>query len=690
MQIANEKQKILDNDPEEASKRAAVKRWLATIARAKLRWEADFKRMKRNIEFVYGLQREGQTAMSSDEYQVNLTVRHINQRVASLYARNPTVEWQRRDRLDFQVWDGKMESIMPLYQRITLAQSMGIQPPLAPADVALMQDFMQGHAFKEQVERVGQTLQRVYQYQVDEHDPNFKLQMKALVRRVCTTGVGYVLPSFVRDVDAALSSTGLDDNVADRIKLLQQNLEQLQDENLDKANPRLEQVKSLMASIMLAGQKQYDDVSERLMFDFLPSTSVIPDENCTNLKGFVGARAVFIEYVLPLDEINAFFGTSIEAGSITALAGDGEAKELGREQTADAPPRVLGCLYRVLDKQSKSDCFVLEGYKDYLQEPAGIEPCIRGFWPLFALTFNDTESHPGTKATIFPPSDVDLLWHPQKEWNRTREELRKHRNANAAKYLTQKGMLTPEDLGKLENAESNAVIELQLNDPKADVNKVLVPMTHAPVDPALYDTSPLDNDILRMVGAQEANIGSPNPKGTATGQAIAEQSRNVGLSSNVDDLDDFLGLLADAGGQLLMQEMSAETVKRIVGVGASWPQENRSDFLNEIYLKHVAASSGRPNKAVELQNWQMLLPFLVQIGANPQFLAREMIKRLDDRLDPADAFPLVPGGAPMPMPGPAGPGMLPGPQQQPQQPPRSQRRPGPGRLGPRPAEQQNA
>jgi hypothetical protein len=128
---------------------------------------------------------------------------------------------------------------------------------------------------------------------------------------------------------------------------------------------------------------------------------------------------------------------------------------------------------------------------------------------------------------------------------------------------------------------------------------------------------------------------------------ISEQSRQSVASSDVDGLDDVLTSLAKCGGEMLLKEMSPQVVQEIVGVGAVWPQENRKDFLNEIELEVVAASSGRQNKMLELQNWQQVAPLIMQAAQMPpqtqptiQAVIRETLKRLDDRAEPAEFFPI--------------------------------------------------
>jgi hypothetical protein len=80
-------------------------------------------------------------------------------------------------------------------------------------------------------------------------------------------------------------------------------------------------------------------------------------------------------------------------------------------------------------------------------------------------------------------------------------------------------------------------------------------------------------------------------------------------------------------------------VKKVVGRGAAWPKLSPQDAANEYFVEVAAGSSGRPNKSVEIQNLTQVAPIILQIpGINPQWFAREMLVRLDDRLDLTDAF----------------------------------------------------
>jgi hypothetical protein len=88
----------------------------------------------------------------------------------------------------------------------------------------------------------------------------------------------------------------------------------------------------------------------------------------------------------------------------------------------------------------------------------------------------------------------------------------------------------------------------------------------------------------------------------------------------------------------MLANLNFETVQRIAGPGAVWPQMTGAEIAEELWLEVAAGSSGRPNKAQEIDNWQKMLPMLIQVpGISPMWLAKEMVKRLDDRADMTEA-----------------------------------------------------
>jgi hypothetical protein len=65
---------------------------------------------------------------------------------------------------------------------------------------AIVADFQQGMARRQQIDKIGKTLELLYAQAMREQKPvDFKTGMKMMVRRACTTGVGYVEIGFQRE-----------------------------------------------------------------------------------------------------------------------------------------------------------------------------------------------------------------------------------------------------------------------------------------------------------------------------------------------------------------------------------------------------------------------------------------------------------------------------------------------------------
>jgi hypothetical protein len=93
--VADELLEKPDDEEEKQERAEFVKRWIDTIKKSKKHFEGRFKKMRDDQEFARGKQWVGQTE-NDERYVANITQRHINQRVSSLYAKNPTAVAKRR------------------------------------------------------------------------------------------------------------------------------------------------------------------------------------------------------------------------------------------------------------------------------------------------------------------------------------------------------------------------------------------------------------------------------------------------------------------------------------------------------------------------------------------------------------------------------------------------------------------
>lgn len=648
--------------------KALVKKIQSKVKADRKYHEKAFEKMREDMYMA----RHGRTKEYTDaNYTANLCGRHVKQKTASLYAKNPKAVARRRETIDFTVWDENPKSLQLAMQTIQTATTM-LAPPTDPATgqpaidpttggpvqpqmppeyqqafataQATLADFQQGMQKRTQIQKLGKTLEILFAQALREQKPvDFKTGAKQLVRRTTVTGVGYVELGFQREYGPR---PAMMEKLADfRARL--DHLRRLAEETTDPEDqifPDDPEIAELAASIAALQSEPEVVIREGLIVDFPQSTKVIPDKLCQNLVGFVGARHVTIQYMYTCDEVEEVFGVDLEKG-YTGYQQDGKSSEqedrpatrVEPEEGSSYAPAGKGnglvCVWKHYDKAAGLVYYIADGYPNWLRPPAAPDVFVEDFWPLYALTFNEVES----EEELFPPSDVRLMRDQQMDYNRSRQGMREHRKAARPRWGYANGAIEEEDAKKLATMEpfDATGFNLQAGQKLADV---LEPIPVPGVDPNLYETNQLFTDIQMVVGSSEAQFGG-TAKATATESSIAANASASSDGSSIDDLDAFLTVVARASGQILLKEMSQEQVMAICGPGAVWPHMTLAEIADEIYLEVEAGSTGKPNQAVEINNWKEMLPFLIQMpGISPNWLARETVRRLDDNADLTEAL----------------------------------------------------
>jgi len=636
MQGDGDQPQVVNRDPEDPNeaRRLLVERWTKTVEQDKAHHKKAFKRMREDMDFCIGKQTldpvSNRYVDDPDAYVANIVQRHISQRVAALYAKNPKAVARRKQRLLATVWDGSAASAQQAMLAVQESSLTGLQPP--PGAIETLADWQQVQQQETMLDRLAKTLELVNAHYVSEQVQPFKIMMKKAVRRALTTAVGYVKLDYQRVMER---SPDVDQQISDlmtRISTAERLAADVADGEVDPISAEVEQLKLTVAELEKEAEVL---IREGLVFQYPRSTSVIPDCRCRDLRTWAGAGHLTEEFMLTADEIQEVYGVDVssKAKGYERSSGQHAADEPfwmpSSESRGDDENDSRFCVWEIYNKADGLMYTVCDGYPDFLTEPRAPDVRLERFFPIFALTFNEVEH----EDELFPPSDVRLMMPMQREYNRTRTGLREHRKANRPKTIVPAGMLGEEDRDNLKDHPANCIIELKAVQPGQSVDEVLQPWRGPPIDPNLYEVNPVFEDVLRTVGTQEANLGGTS-SATATETSIAEGSRLSSLQSNVDDLDDFLTEMARCQGQVLLENVTEETVKRIVGPGAVWPEMSRQDVVEEIYLEVQAGSTGRPNKAQEVQNFERLAPLIMQIpGIDPEAFAREALKRLDDRME---------------------------------------------------------
>lgn len=650
--------------PQTPSEEAKVKEIIKKVRADKAYFANDFKQMREDMEIA----RTGATPnYTPTHYRANLAGRHVKQKTASLYAKNPKAIARRRETMDFLVWDESPQSLNLAMQTVQASRDMlakvaptqGVDPLTgqpAPIEIPpemeqaflaaqeLIQDYQQGMQRRKEIKKVGQTLEILFARALREQKPlDGKMAMKKAVRRALTTGVAYCELGFQREMGPRPGMTEkLADHRArlDHMKSLAERAAKGEgaEGGIAPDDPEIYELEKSIETLLAEPEIV---LREGLILDFPQSTRVIPDQLCTSLVGFLGARHITIEYLYTVDQVREIFGYEM-GNSYKGYTLDGKTPEEstsmvveddGLATVATKSGGGLVCVWKHYDKPSGMVYFVADGCKHFLRPPAAPDVFVEDFWPVYALTFNDVES----ESRIFPPSDVRLMLDMQEDYNASRQGQREHRMAARPRFAYQKGAIEPADVAML--ATSKPFDAVGINLPQgASIADIFQAVPVPGVDQNLYETNSQFQDIQLVVGSSEAQFGGLS-KATATESAIAANSTQSSDQSSIDDLDGWLTCIARAAGQILLKEMSPEQVTQIVGIGAVWPQMTLAEIADEIYLDVEAGSTGKPNQAVEINNWQQLLPLVMQLpGISPFWLARETLRRLDDRMDLTEAL----------------------------------------------------
>jgi hypothetical protein len=644
-QLVGQDQTFVNRDKPEPDdpRRKLVNRWQNRIKRAKRHWKDAFERMRENMEFCEGRQwpEIAKSKKRDDRYVANICIRHVLQRTAELYPNNPTMKAKVKPKLVAQIWDGSQQQLVQAQQQLMLGSQAGLPPD--PNAMAIMQDAQMVKRFAEMTERVGRTLELLYDYNIQEQTHAFKAQMKMSIRRAIVTGVGYVKIGFQR---AMKMSPEIEHRIADmseRLAHIERLAADFSDKEFQPDDAEAEELRLAIQSLTAEGQLV---VREGLAFDYPDSTAIIPDPRCRSLRSFLGADWVAQEYLLTPDEIEEVYMVDIGTG-YTAYSEDG--KTTGHEPTSEqhyysgygsasddgyGPALPVACVWEVYNRKDGTVYVLCDGYSDFLQEPAPPEAEVTRFWPWFAIALNEGYD----EKALFPQSDIDLIRDMQLELNRSRQGLREHRRANRPKTAVAAGLLEAPDLEKLRTHPANALLELNALAPGQKIDDVLQVVKMPPIDAAVYDTTPVFEDVLRVLGSDQADQGTTSDA-TATEVSVAQFAQHTDLSSTIDDINDMMTELAQAASEILILNVSPQTVQKVVGPGAAWPMLDKQTVADNVWLEVDVGANGPPNRQEDVQTLTQLVPLLQRIpGISPEWLARELIRRMGDDVDMSEAF----------------------------------------------------
>lgn len=669
------------------ARKALVTQICDMVRDARTFWQPVFKQMRKDMQFACGDQWPEITQKAlEDKYKVNFVQRQLNQDTATIYAKNPSVSCEKQQRLEYTAWDGDPKTLeaaqqaaaqaqqaqqanAEVYQaameHLTAAKQAG-QPPdekslmvmqklsAPPQAMAIINDYEQGLQRKALMDRISETAQLLIQKILDGQSPEFENQMKNQLIREKTCGAAYVSIKFRRVMESTPSSTSTASNFVTQFEALKaKQAEVAQDPQYDPNGPVAEELKLMLNSLQQSIQSGDQQIQEEtIVLDFKPATSVIIDPACRCLIEFVGADFIAEEFLMSPDKIQGQWSVNVKgspakqymdgtegmaAVALVTKAGGRQSKSVNHPSTT-WNEKAKACVWIVQQRSTGMKYVCCDGYPDFLEEPAAPWPEVSGFWTIGALKMRRVEveeNKPVEGTTIFGQSDVSLLRPMQEEMNRSQEGLRQHRKANRPRHICGKDTFDKNDRLALASAEQHDVVPLNNVPPGADCSKIISPVPTIPIQPELYETGTVMQQAMLVTGTQQANLGQQAADEKATGQAIAAQSHAQASASDVDTLDQHLSWIVGTMFEMAIQEMQEATVKQIVGPGAVWPvgPQARQMAMNHLYLCIEAASTGRPNQAQAISNFNALAQTLIKaiemMGLDPTPVIKYQAKLLD-------------------------------------------------------------
>jgi hypothetical protein len=661
---------------------ALIKNWCAKINAAETYWDKRlFDRIRYDRLFVMGYQwqqakelLQNAGPLPLDERQVvNITQRHIKQQVATLYGKDPRIVCRHKDRMVLKLWDGTQtmvdEAMMMARSAMAAAQSGA---PMTPEDQQfirhqamqaqqILAEVSQYKVHKQRARAIAKTVEMVMDHCISEQPYNFKQKMKDMVRRALVCGLAHVkitynkiwepVPDKLRELERVKSQLAAIERMSKDVA--EGELDPLNDAGGEELKNRLAQLNEEVEALVYEG----------LTFEYPDPTMLIFDPQMTNWRSHEGAMWVAEKEYKRRSQIRDEYGIDVKGQGkeysvkqvYGGLGNEGDATDAFAAYTQAAHHDVgdtagsVGddtsspsssmtdayyCVYTVYDRSTGVTFKICEGVDDYISPPKAPDFAQEKFFPYHTLVFNEIDG----QDEVTPLSETHLIRPMQHEINSAAEGLLEHRIANRPGTMSRKGALDAQSKRNLSNRKAHENIEVNANDNDLALEKLLSPIPTNGIDPNLYETNTAYQNILRVVGSQEAEFGGTSGS-TATEAAIAQGARSTASGSDVDALDEFLSELMRVGGQLVLSNMERETVMKIAGETAVWPELSREEINREFYMEIEAGSTGKPNQAAEIQNMQALAPFIYQLpGISPEYMARRMVRLLGDDVDLSEAI----------------------------------------------------
>lgn len=460
---------------------------------------------------------------------------------------------------------------------------------------------------------VGETLEIMVSRMLK--DAGLKRVAKRWVRGAMTVGVGWIKAAMQtrteRDPMIEKQINDIQDNIA-RMNALQRKLADGESDDNDATRQEFED-----QMIALQGQMERQ-VAEGLVLDLMAPEDVVVSPECGEIENYLNSPWVAFDMYKDLDDAMSITGWSKkdleQANLYTQRPRKGEIDE-GTQSTqwveqdneegegAENPDG----FYRFSEIWSLRDGLVytiIDGiHNRWAREPYAPRTGAR-FYPCFMLAFHPIDGE------RWPQSDVYQLKRLQDEYARIRSNYAEHRKRAVPGVIFDATVVdeqSMQDLSRAQTQEYSGVKTVRGNVPLRDL---FWPKTYAQVDPGLYQTEQITQEMEKVSGAQDAVQGGIQVEKTATEAQILESGRGARTGARLDTLEDCLTELAEYSVQLTLLTMDGADAMRYAGPEAVWVDMSTDEALTLFNIEIKAGSTGKPKANSDREAWGTLMPLM--------------------------------------------------------------------------------
>lgn len=571
-------------------------------------------------------------------------------RYRNLVAGNPSDEDGNKD-VYVNILAGQFDAMMPyLYSR-----NPDIQ--IRPSKAVAASDYDQWKKF-------GQTAEIVVDrelYRANGRVDQLKHIMKREARAGLTNGIGWFKAFYQVDVQHdPLAATRIDD-AQDNIQIIESLIEKMHE--AQGPDDRSLIVGELRDQVTSLADREQIRVARGVVLSHVPADDIVVDGGLLELVDYVDAPAIAHRIWMTEDDLRAKLGLDdddMKGVKLYIARGDEMV-----ESNGDGKEKRWAAVWEIWCKRARMVYTVVEGLKRWARPPFSPYPASTRFYPFFALAWHWVD---GVRD---PTSDTGNWENLQHEYTRTRAAFAEHRRRSVPATVINGQALTSEtDIGKLTNHVIQEHIVLESLPAEIPVGNAVARLVYPAVDPGLYTTEPIRQDLELLSGLQDANRSVAVQPKTATEAGIMQSGMLGRMGGRLDVVEDVLADLAHYTFEQCVQVLTLQQAEQIAGSGAVWFEHlDLEDITEKLRVSIVPGTTGQKNSAQEQQAWGTLFPMItktiiqvVELRAQGQndaadaiiAVMKETLRRADVRIDLDDFMPKpkqVAEGLPGPAPG---------------------------------------